>query len=39
VAEKAGVPLTVDFRPGDHEWQFWDDEIRTVLDWLPGLAR
>jgi putative tributyrin esterase len=38
-AGKAGVPLTVDFRPGEHEWQFWDDEIRTVLDWLPGLAR
>ncbi|GAA0904304.1 alpha/beta hydrolase family protein [Virgisporangium ochraceum] len=37
-AEKAGVPLTVDFRPGEHEWQFWDDEIRTVLDWLPGLT-
>jgi putative tributyrin esterase len=33
-AEKAGVPLTVDFRPGGHEWQFWDDEIRTVLDWF-----
>lgn len=35
-AEKAGVPLTVDFRPGGHEWQFWDDEIRTVLDWFTG---
>lgn len=34
-AERAGVPLTVNFRPGEHEWQFWDDEIRTVLDWLP----
>lgn len=20
---------------GDHDWQFWDDEIRRVLDWLP----
>lgn len=38
-AEKAGVPLTVDFRPGEHEWQFWDDEIRTVLDWLPLTPR
>jgi S-formylglutathione hydrolase FrmB len=38
VAKGAGVPLTVDFRPGGHDWQFWDDEIRTVLDWLPGLT-
>ena len=35
-AEKAGVPLTVDFRPGGHDWQFWDDEIRTVLDRFTG---
>lgn len=33
-AEKAGAPVTVDFRPGDHEWGFWDAEIRTVLDWF-----
>lgn len=38
VAGSAGVPLTVDFRPGGHDWQFWDDGIRTVLDWLPGLT-
>jgi putative tributyrin esterase len=33
-AEKAGAPVTVDFRAGDHEWGFWDDEIQTVLDWF-----
>ena len=38
VARRSGVPLTVDFRPGVLEWQFLDDEIRTVLDWLPGLT-
>jgi S-formylglutathione hydrolase FrmB len=34
-AADAGVECTVDFRPGEHEWGFWDEEIRTVLDWLP----
>ncbi len=34
-AEKAGADVTVDFRPGEHEWGFWDEEIRRVLDWLP----
>ena len=22
-------------QPGTHDWDFWDDEIRRVLDWLP----
>ncbi|WP_432840657.1 alpha/beta hydrolase [Dactylosporangium sp. CA-092794] len=30
-----GVPLTADFSPGDHDWQFWDTKIRDVLAWLP----
>ncbi|GAA2602078.1 alpha/beta hydrolase family protein [Dactylosporangium fulvum] len=30
-----GVPLTVDFSPGEHEWGFWDAKIRDVLAWLP----
>jgi len=34
-AADAGVGCTVDFRPAEHEWGFWDEEIRTVLDWLP----
>jgi S-formylglutathione hydrolase FrmB len=34
-AEKVGADVTVDFRPGEHEWGFWDEEIRRVLDWLP----
>lgn len=36
-AEEAGARLTVDFRPGEHEWGFWDAEIQSVLNWLPGL--
>ena len=30
-----GIPLTVDFAPGDHEWGYWDAKIRDVLAWLP----
>jgi putative tributyrin esterase len=34
-AEAAGADVTVDLRPGEHEWGFWDAEIQTVLGWLP----
>ncbi|WP_432995237.1 alpha/beta hydrolase [Dactylosporangium sp. CA-233914] len=30
-----GIPLTTDFSPGDHDWAFWDAQIRKVLAWLP----
>jgi len=30
-----GVKLDAGFGPGDHEWSYWDQEIQTVLDWLP----
>ena len=30
-----GLDVEVDFRPGKHEWGFWDDEIQKVLAWLP----
>lgn len=33
-AVATGADVTVDLRPGEHEWGFWDTEIRTVLDWL-----
>jgi S-formylglutathione hydrolase FrmB len=33
--EKNGVELDSGFGPGEHEWGYWDTEIRTVLDWLP----
>jgi putative tributyrin esterase len=29
-----GVPLTVDFGPGGHEWGYWDTKIQDVLAWL-----
>lgn len=34
-AEQRGVPLTIDFGPGDHEWSYWDATIQRVLAWLP----
>jgi putative tributyrin esterase len=34
-ASAAGVPLTVDVGPGDHEWSYWDAQIQQVLAWLP----
>ena len=30
-----GVPVTTSFRPGAHEWGYWDRQIQDVLDWLP----
>jgi S-formylglutathione hydrolase FrmB len=34
-ARRNGVPITVDFSPGDHEWGYWDTKIQDVLAWLP----
>ena len=31
----AGFELTYYEGPGAHEWDFWDDQIRRALDWLP----
>jgi S-formylglutathione hydrolase FrmB len=33
--ETAGVDLDAAYAPGAHEWPFWDEHIRTVIDWLP----
>jgi putative tributyrin esterase len=33
-AKAAGVELDAGFSPGEHAWQFWDDQIRVVLDWM-----
>lgn len=30
-----GLPVTVDFGPGEHEWGYWDAKIQDVLAWLP----
>ena len=34
-ATAAGVPVTVDFSPGAHDWAYWDATIQDVLAWLP----
>ena len=37
-ARERGLDVTVDFGPGDHDWDYWDIQIQKVLTWLP-LAR
>ncbi len=32
---KLGLPLTYEESPGGHEWNYWDRQIRRVLEWLP----
>lgn len=34
-ADQRGIDLVSRLRPGDHDWGFWDEGIRDVLDWLP----
>ncbi|PWU57476.1 esterase [Micromonospora sp. S4605] len=34
-ARRRGIPLTVDFSPGTHDWAYWDAKIQDVLAWLP----
>ena len=34
-ARRAGVDVTTDFRPGEHEWGLWDAMVRDVIGWLP----
>jgi S-formylglutathione hydrolase FrmB len=29
------VALTYDEQPGGHEWDFWDAQIKKIIDWLP----
>ncbi|MFC0216210.1 alpha/beta hydrolase [Paenibacillus chartarius] len=34
-AARLGLDLTYEEGPGTHEWGYWDEQIRRVLDWLP----
>lgn len=34
-ARGRGVDVTVDLRPGDHEWGLWDAVVADVVAWLP----
>lgn len=31
----AGFDVTYFESPGGHNWDFWDDQIKRVIDWLP----
>ena len=35
-ARERGADVTLDVRPGVHEWGLWDDVIRDVIPWLTG---
>ena len=30
-----GLPFTYHEQPGIHDWNFWDDEIKRIFEWLP----
>lgn len=34
-ARELNLPLTYKEGPGEHEWGFWDNAIKEVIDWLP----
>ena len=31
---KLGYNLTYTESPGDHQWKYWDEQIKIVLDWM-----
>lgn len=33
--DKLGIRHTYHEQPGIHNWDFWDDELRRILQWLP----
>ncbi|MFD0620683.1 alpha/beta hydrolase [Paenibacillus sp. GCM10027629] len=33
--KKVGLDLTYEEGPGDHNWEYWDQQIQQVLRWLP----
>jgi putative tributyrin esterase len=35
IATRRGIDVTSDLGPGDHDWAYWDEQIRRVLAWLP----
>lgn len=34
-ARAAGLDITADEHPGEHEWGFWDAHVQRFLEWLP----
>lgn len=37
-AERAGLPLTVAWGPGGHDWAYWERTYAEVLAWLAVIA-
>lgn len=35
VLQKDGVSVTYDEENHGHDWEFWDNQIKKVIDWLP----
>ena len=33
--QRLGLDLTYEECHGDHRWQYWDEKIQRVLEWLP----
>lgn len=33
--EELEVDLTYDESPGIHNWDYWDEQFKKVLQWLP----
>ena len=33
--EELGIPFTWHQQPGAHDFDFWDDELKRILEWLP----
>ena len=33
--EENGFDVTWHEAPGDHDWDFWNEEIQRILEWLP----
>ena len=34
-AERMGIDLVTDLGPGEHTWDYWDEQISRVVGWLP----
>ena len=33
--QKKGIKVIWDEEDYGHDWEFWDSQIKKVLDWLP----
>ncbi|AWB46269.1 esterase [Paenibacillus sp. CAA11] len=38
-AASVNYEITTEFGPGDHNWEYWDEQIQKVLEWLPLQTR